>query len=102
MRGEVAPTLAGRDGENDNSAAGSNPALPPGWDQWRCSGFDGRTGKYRGEVFVRARDRLTAKKVGTAAMRIIGIRGRLRLYATPYRPWCDLACMGFVGRASGK
>lgn len=96
MRGQVTPTLADRDGENDNSAAGSNPALPH-WDQWRCIAVTSRARKpVRGEVFVRARTRQIAERCGREAFALQGVKGRLVINAFPYYPWLDRRISSFV------
>ncbi len=74
---------------------------PAGWDQWHCRAYDSRSGKqYLGDCFVRARDQATAVKVARAALPMFGVRGRLRVFASPYYPWLDRQISSFIGRAS--
>jgi hypothetical protein len=103
MRGEVTPTLAGRDSENDNSAAGSNPAPPihsTRWNQWRVTAISGRTRKFIAETFVRASDEMTAKSIAHIVFKSWRL-GRVELRAGHYYPWLDRAFRGFIGEVKG-
>jgi len=76
---------------NKTIAASDIPSeimTPPNWDQWTATGYRGNPGS-EVRTIVRASSREQAIELGKAALRTMGIRGKLTVSASPYYPWLD-------------
>lgn len=72
------------------------------FDQWQIIAY---TGKNRnlvvGRTYVRAATASKAIELGRSALRLIGVRGRFLVEATPYYPQRDWAFSGFISKGCG-
>jgi hypothetical protein len=70
--------------------------------QWKVTAYTGKNrDKILGSTWVRAFTESDARELGRKALRLIGIRGRYQVSASPYSPLRDIAFLGFVVRCEG-
>jgi hypothetical protein len=67
--------------------------------QWKVTAYTGKNrDKVLGQSFVKACSESQAIELGRRALRLIGVRGRFQVSASPYSPLRDLAFLGYVVR----
>jgi hypothetical protein len=67
--------------------------------QWKVTAYTGKNrDKVLGHSFVKACSESQAIELGRRALRLIGVRGRFQVSASPYSPLRDLAFLGYVVR----
>ena len=64
--------------------------------QWQCEAYSGKKRQTFRKTWVRACSEREAMELGRRAFRLLGVRGKFFVSASPYRPERDIAFIGYL------